>query len=79
VIYVCKKAYLRGFNRLPGVFITGESITNTNNSTNIRKNSKLFLGMLIGIRKSCLMKKTEDEKSRDNVPLSFYTSQSLYS
>ncbi len=56
-------------NRLPGVFITGESITNTNNSTNIIKNLKLFLGLPIGTRISCLMKKTGHEKSRDTVPL----------
>jgi hypothetical protein len=38
--------------------------------TNIRKNSKSFLGMPIGTRRSCLMEKTGDEKSRDTVPLS---------
>jgi hypothetical protein len=64
-----KLPYFRDSSRLPGVFITGESITNTNNSTNIRKNSKSFLGMPFGTRRSCLMKKTGDEKSRDTVPL----------
>ncbi len=60
---------LKDSNRLPGVFITGESITNMNNSTNIRKNSKSVLGMPIGTRRRCLMEKTEHEKSRDTVPL----------
>jgi hypothetical protein len=61
---------LKDSNRLPGVFITGESITNMNNSTNILKNSKSVLGMPIGTRRRCLMKKTGPEKSRDTVPLS---------
>jgi hypothetical protein len=43
---------------------------NTNNFTNILKNSKSFLGMPIGTRRSCSMKKTADEKSRDTVLLS---------
>jgi hypothetical protein len=60
---------LKDSNHLPGVFIAGESITNTNNSTNIRKNSKWVLGMPIGTRRRCLMKKTGQEKSRDTVPL----------
>jgi hypothetical protein len=38
-----KLPYLRHYNRLRGVFITGESITNRNKSTNLRKNSKSFL------------------------------------
>jgi hypothetical protein len=66
-----KTAEPEGFycNRLPGVYIAGESITYTNNSTNIRKNSKSFLGMSIGTRGSCWMKKkTGHEKSRDTVP-----------
>jgi hypothetical protein len=65
-----KLANLRDSNRLPGVFITGESITHMNNSTNIRKNTKSFLGMPIGTRRSCMMIKTGGEKSRDTVPLS---------
>jgi hypothetical protein len=56
-------------NRLPGVLIAGKSITNSNNSTNIRKNSKSFLDVPIGTRRSCLQKKTGDEKSRDTVRL----------
>ncbi len=56
-------------NQLPGGFITGESITNTNNSTNIRKNSKLFLCLPTGTRSSGMIKKIGDEKSRDTVPL----------
>ncbi len=73
-----KLPYLRDSNRLPGVFITGESITNTNNSTNILKKSKSFLGLPIGTRRSCLMKKTGHEKSRDTVPLKVdYLSQML--
>jgi hypothetical protein len=46
-------------NQLPGGFITGESITDTNNSTNIRKNLKLFLCIPIGTRSSCMIKKPE--------------------
>jgi hypothetical protein len=42
---------------------------NTNNSTNIRKNSKSFLGMPIETRRSCLMKKTGHKKSRDTSPV----------
>jgi hypothetical protein len=41
---------------------------NTNNSMNIRKNLKSFLGMPIRTRRSCLMKKTGHEKSRGTVP-----------
>jgi hypothetical protein len=69
-----------GESRLPGVFTTGgprlpgseytrESITNSNNSSNIRKNSKSFLGVSNGTRRRCLMKKTGVKKSRDTVPL----------
>jgi hypothetical protein len=36
---------------------------NTNNFTNILKNSNLFLGIPIGTRKSCLMKKKPDTKN----------------
>jgi hypothetical protein len=50
---------LKDSNRLPGVFIARESITNTNNSTNIRQNSKSFLCLSIGTRRSCLMKKPD--------------------
>jgi hypothetical protein len=56
-------------NRLPSAFITGESITNTNNSANMWKNSKLCLGMPLGTRRNCLRKKTRDKKSCDTVPL----------
>ncbi len=55
---------LGDFNWLPSVFITGESITNTKNFTNIRKTSKSFVGMPIRNRRSCSMKNTGDEKSR---------------
>jgi hypothetical protein len=68
VIYVfLKMTNVKDSNRLPGVFIAGESIANSNNSMNFRKNSKSLLGMPIGTRKSCLMKKTGHEKSRDTV------------
>jgi hypothetical protein len=60
---------LKDSNRLSGVFIAGEAITNTNNSTNIQKNSKSVLGMPIGTMRRCLMKKTGHKKSRDTVPL----------
>jgi hypothetical protein len=63
---------LKDSNWLPGVFIAGESITNMNNSTNIKKNSKSVLGMPIGTRRRCLMKKTGHEKSRDTVPLKLF-------
>ncbi len=55
--------YFRYSIRLPGVFISGESITNMNNSTNIQTNSKLFLGMPIGTRRSCFMKKKQGMKN----------------
>ena len=58
-----------GESRLPGSEYTGESITNSNNSSNIRKNSKSFLGVSNGTRRRCLMKKTGVKKSRDTVPL----------
>jgi hypothetical protein len=45
--------------RLHGVENTGESITNTIDSTNILLNSKLFLGMCIETRRSCLTKKPD--------------------
>jgi hypothetical protein len=51
------------------------TITNSNNSSNIRKNSKSFLGMSNGTRRRCLMKKTRAKKSRDTVPLNTYTVQ----
>ncbi len=41
----------------------GESITNSNNSSNIRKNSKSFLRMSNGTRRSCLMKKQREKIS----------------
>ncbi len=56
-------------SRLPGSEYTGESITNSNNASNIRKNSKSFLGVSNGTRRRCLMKKTSVNKSRDTVPL----------
>jgi hypothetical protein len=34
-----------------------------------QKNSKSFLGMSNGTRRSCLLKKTRVKKSRDTVPL----------
>jgi hypothetical protein len=43
---------LRDSNRIPGVFITGESITNTHNSSNILKYSKSFLGMPMGTKET---------------------------
>jgi hypothetical protein len=42
-------------SRLPGSEYIGESITNSNNSLNIQKNLKSFLGVSNGIRR-CLMK-----------------------
>ncbi len=48
---------------------TPESITSSNNSSNIRKNSKSFLGVFNGTRRRCLMKKTRVKKSRNTLPL----------
>jgi hypothetical protein len=73
-----KLPYFRDSNRLPGVFITRGSITNMNNSPNIRKNSKSLLGMPIGTRRNCLMKKTGDEKYCDTVPLTMLTYASTW-
>jgi hypothetical protein len=58
----------RDSNQLPGVFITGESIMNTNSSINIRKNLKLFLDVPVRTRRSYLLKKNGDVKSCDTVP-----------
>ena len=58
-----------GESQLSGSEYTGESITNTNNFLKSQKNSKSFLGMSNGTRRSCLMKKTRVKKSRDTVPL----------
>jgi hypothetical protein len=46
-----------------------ESITNSNNYTNIQKNLKSFLDVPIWTRRSCLIKTTGDKKSDDTVPL----------
>ncbi len=43
-------------NRLPSVFITGEAITSLNNSTNIGKTSKSFLGVPNGTREVVWLK-----------------------
>jgi hypothetical protein len=48
-------------NRFPGVFITRESITYTNNSPNIQKNLKSFMGMSTGTRKLFDEKKNGDK------------------
>ncbi len=50
---------------------------NANNSTDILKNSKSFLGLSIGTRRSCLMKKTGHKISRDTVPLTLFLYFSL--
>jgi hypothetical protein len=47
---------------------TGESIINTNNYRNIRQNSKSFLGISNGTRRSYFMKKG-DKKCHNTVPL----------
>jgi hypothetical protein len=59
-----------GESQLPGTEYTRESITNSNNSSNIRKNLKFFLGVYNGNRRRCLMEKNIVKKSRDTVPLS---------
>ncbi len=66
-----KSASPKVSNRLPGIFLTGKSITNTNTSMNIRKNSKSSLDVSIGTRRICLKKKTGEEKSHDTDPLRF--------
>ncbi len=60
-------------SRLPSSEYTGESITNSNNSSNIRKNLKSCLAVFNGTRRSCLMKKTRVKKSLDTVPLNLTT------
>ncbi len=64
-------------SRLLGSEYTGESITNSNNSSNIRKNSKTLLGVSNGTRRRCLMKKTRVKKSRDTVPLTKFVQSRL--
>ncbi len=44
-----KLPHLRDSNRLPGVSITSESITNMNNYTNIRKICNRFWACLMGL------------------------------
>ncbi len=56
-------------SRLPGDEYTGELIINSNNSLNIQKNYKSFLGVSNGTSRRCLMNKTKVKKSRDTVPL----------
>jgi hypothetical protein len=72
-----KMPHPRHSNRLSDVFIPGESITNTSNSTNIGKNSNCFWACLLGQEKF-FDKKTGDEKSRATVPLSLVLSFSLF-
>ncbi len=48
-------------NRLPSGFITGESVTDTNNSTDTKKIEIVFW--------TCLLRPSEANKSRDTVPL----------
>ncbi len=64
-----KVASPKDSNRLPGIFITGESITNTNNLMIIKKNLKSFLDVPIGTRRSCLKKKL---KMKNFVTLSLF-------
>jgi hypothetical protein len=52
-----------------GVNDTGEAPEKSNISANIRKKSKLLLGLSTGARRSCLKKKTRGEKSGGTVPL----------
>jgi hypothetical protein len=65
-----KVASPKDSNRLPGIFITGESITNTNNFV-LSDNSKKF--EIVSRRaywdqEKLLEEKTGDEKFRDTVP-----------
>jgi hypothetical protein len=48
---------------------TGKTPEKSNISANIRKNSKSLLDLSTGARRSCLKKKTRDEKSGGTVPL----------
>jgi hypothetical protein len=50
-----KIASLKECTWRPGVFITGESITNTNNSTNIRKKIEIVPGRTYWDRKKLFL------------------------
>ncbi len=67
-----------GESRLPGCKYTRESITDSNNSSNIRKNSKSFLGVSKETRRRCFMKKNRVKKSRDTVPLTVLLHRMIY-
>ncbi len=54
------------FNYLGTCALCMEKLPNLRDSN--RKNSKSFLGVSVGTRISCLMRKTGDEISRDTVP-----------
>jgi hypothetical protein len=56
-------------NRLVGGEYTRKLFTNTNNTKNICKNLKSFLGMSIGARRSSRMKISGAETSPNTVPL----------
>jgi hypothetical protein len=50
---------------------TGEPITNTNNSLNIRKKLKSFCDLYNGNRSCCLMKKHKSEKILWHCPINY--------
>jgi hypothetical protein len=83
VVDTCEE-FLTGVNDtgkacFPGVIDTGEAPNFSNFCTKIRKNSKLFLSMPIGTRRSSLTKKTGGEKSRGTVPLNaWFVSSSIH-
>jgi hypothetical protein len=60
---------LKDSNRLPGVFIAGESITNTKDSKYIFKKFKIGPGHASWYQEKVFDEKIGHEKSRDTVPL----------
>jgi hypothetical protein len=64
-----KIALPKNCDRLPGVFITRESIMNTNNSMIIWKKIQNPFWMSLGQAKLFEEKKTRDEQFCDTIPL----------
>jgi hypothetical protein len=75
VVLFEKIAYRRDSNRLPGVFITGESIMNTNNSKKIRK-IRIIFGRAY-LKQEKLLREKPDENYRDTVSLRKLSTVSL--
>jgi hypothetical protein len=60
-----------------GVNDTGKAPEKLNIVANIRKKSKLLLGLSTGPRRSCLKKKNRGEKSGGTVPLKTFSKRGL--